>query len=98
MLWWLSIIFALLAVVGCCYLVLTAILIDRFSRRPRPAPHPSSAGITVLKPLHGSEPGLADNIASFQAQNYPGSVQIICGVQDPHDAAIAVVEEQNAAV
>jgi ceramide glucosyltransferase len=97
MLWWLSIIFALLAVVGCCYLVLTAILIDRFVRRSRPTPHLSSAGVTILKPLHGSEPGLADNIASFQTQSYPGPVQIICGVQDPHDPAISVVEEQNGA-
>ena len=97
MLWWLSIIFALLAVVGCCYLVLTAILIDRFVRRSRPAPCASSAGVTILKPLHGSEPGLADNIASFQAQSYPGAIQIICGVQDPHDQAIAIVEQQGSA-
>jgi ceramide glucosyltransferase len=98
MLWWSSIIFALLAVVGCCYLVLTAILIDRFARRSRPLASPSSAGVTILKPLHGTEPGLADNIASFQAQNYPGPIQIICGVQDPSDAAIAVVEQQDAAL
>ncbi len=98
MLWWLSIIFALLAVVGCCYLVLTAILIDRFARRTQPArPCPSSAGVTILKPLHGVEPVLADNLASFQAQSYPGPTQIICGVQDPNDAAIAVVEQQHAA-
>lgn len=98
MLWWLSIIFALLAVVGCCYLVLTAILIDRFARRSRPAASPCSDGVTVLKPLHGVEPGLAGNIASFQAQSYPGPIQIICGVQDPSDAAIAVVEQQDAAL
>ncbi len=98
MLWWLSIIFALLAVVGCCYLVLTAILIDRFVRRSRPTACPCSDGVTILKPLHGTEPGLADNIASFQAQCYPGPVQIICGVQDPGDAAIAIVEQQDAAL
>ncbi len=98
MLWWLSIIFALLAVVGCCYLVLTAILIDRFVRKSQPAQAClSSAGVTILKPLHGAEPGLANNIASFQAQSYPGPIQIICGVQDPHDQAIAAVEQQNAA-
>jgi ceramide glucosyltransferase len=98
MLWWLSIIFALLAVAGCAYLVLTAILIDRFARRSPPAPQPSSEGVTILKPLHGSEPGLADNIASFKTQSYPGPIQIICGLQDPHDPAIAVVEQASAAV
>ena len=44
MLWWLSIIFALLAVVGCCYLVLTAILIDRFVRRSRSDASPIFGG------------------------------------------------------
>ena len=97
MLLWLSIIFALLAVVGCCYLVLTAILIDRFVRRSRPTPHLSSAGVTILKPLHGSEPGLAENIASFRTQNYPGPVQIVFGVQDPGDPAIAIAVQQSAA-
>lgn len=98
MLWWLSIIFALLAVVGCCYLVLTALLIDRFARKPRPTACASSDGVTILKPLHGVEPGLADNIASFQAQSYPGPIQIVCGVQDPSDPAIAIVQQQDAAL
>jgi ceramide glucosyltransferase len=52
--------------------------------------------VTILKPLHGAEPGLFENLASFCAQNYPGAVQIILGVQDPRDDAIAVVEQLRA--
>ena len=48
--------------------------------------------VTILKPLHGSEPGLLENLASFCSQDYAGRIQIICGVQDPNDAAVAVVE------
>jgi ceramide glucosyltransferase len=96
--WWLSITFALLAVAGCGYLVLSAILLDCFVRRTPPAPRPLSAGVTILKPLHGLEPGLAVNIASFRAQSYSGPIQIICGVQDENDEAIAVVEQERAAV
>src|SRR5262249_4473741 len=33
-----------------------------------------------------------DNLASFCVQNYPGRMQIVCGVQDAADDAIAVVE------
>jgi ceramide glucosyltransferase len=46
--------------------------------------------------LHGAEPGLFENLASFCTQNYPGAVQIILGVQDPRDDAIAVVEQLRA--
>jgi ceramide glucosyltransferase len=52
--------------------------------------------VTILKPLHGAEPGLSENLASFCTQNYPGAVQIILGVQDPRDDAIAVVEQLRA--
>jgi ceramide glucosyltransferase len=48
--------------------------------------------VTVIKPLHGDEPGLLENLISFCSQNYPGPIQVVFGVQDPNDGAIAVVE------
>ena len=48
--------------------------------------------VTVLKPLHGDEPGLLDNLGSFCSQDYPGPIQVVFGVQDPGDGAVAVVE------
>ena len=47
--------------------------------------------ITVLKPLHGDEPLLEQALASVCAQDYP-RFQVIFGVQDGADPAIAVVE------
>jgi ceramide glucosyltransferase len=91
-LFWSSLAASVVAVVGCGYLVTAAILVGRFARdraSVRPALAPD---VTVLKPLHGDEPGLFDNLTSFCAQNYPGRLQIVCGVQDADDAAIAVVE------
>jgi len=46
--------------------------------------------VTVLKPLCGAERDLYDCLRSFCDQAYPG-FQIVCGVQDPEDAAVAVV-------
>jgi ceramide glucosyltransferase len=46
----------------------------------------------VLKPLHGEEPELYENLASFCAQDYAGEVQIILGVQHPEDPALDVAE------
>jgi len=93
---WLAIIVGLLSVTGCCYLVVAALLIHRFVRKGVLGVRASSPGVTVLKPLHGAERGLADNITSFCIQNYRGPTQIVFGVQDPKDEAIATVERLRA--
>ncbi len=46
--------------------------------------------LTVLKPLHGLEPGLADNIASFCRQDYP-QYQLVLSVQHSNDPAIPLM-------
>jgi ceramide glucosyltransferase len=96
MLYWTSIIAAMVAVIGCAYLAVAVVLTARFPRRSQPARPAAMPHVTVLKPLHGVEPGLFENLASFCTQDYAGAVQIIFGVQDPRDEAIAVVEELRA--
>jgi len=46
--------------------------------------------VTVLKPLCGAEPGLYENLRSFCLQKY-GDYQIVFGIQDEADPALAVV-------
>jgi len=53
--------------------------------------------VTILKPLHGNEAGLYENLVSFCEQDYPGVVQIVFGVENPNDPAIALVERLRAA-
>jgi ceramide glucosyltransferase len=95
-LYWSSIIAGLASVVGCGYLVCVTLLTDRFSRNASFVQCASMPGVTILKPLHGAEARLLENLTSFCTQNYPGPVQIILGVQDPRDGAIAVVERLQA--
>ncbi len=62
------------------------------------APLPPVAGrpaVTVLKPLCGAEPGLAEALRSLCAQDYP-PLQIVFGVQDPADPALEVVQALRA--
>ena len=94
--YWSSIIAALASAIGCAYLAGAMLLTSRFSRRALAPPSTGTPNITILKPLHGVEPELFENLASFCTQNYEGAVQIIFGVQDPRDEAIAVVERLRA--
>ena len=95
-LYWLSIIAGTLAAVGCVYLVVAVWFAARFPRRPVPAAPAVMPDVTILKPLHGSEPRLLENLASFCTQKYSGAVQIVFGVQDPDDGAIATVRQLQA--
>jgi ceramide glucosyltransferase len=51
--------------------------------------------VTVLKPLHGTEPRLYENLRSFCLQNHP-TFQLVFGVRERDDPAIAVVEKLRA--
>ena len=81
-----------LALLGCLYLA-AAILLTGLRARRRPPDDAAFPPLTVVKPLHGAEPGLFENLASFCAQDYPGPVQILLGLADPRDPAAAVVEQ-----
>ncbi|WP_019141291.1 bacteriohopanetetrol glucosamine biosynthesis glycosyltransferase HpnI [Noviherbaspirillum massiliense] len=52
---------------------------------------PSRLPVTVLKPLCGLEPRLEENLATLCEQTYP-VYQLLFGVRDPQDPAIAVIE------
>ncbi len=81
---------ALFAGAGLVQAGLAVDALRRFNRQPRPqlADRPP---VSILKPLKGDEPLLEAALASFCTQSYP-DYQIVFGVQDRADPAIAVVE------
>jgi ceramide glucosyltransferase len=68
------------------YLIGAAVAVIRFARRPSPVVSDQPA-VSVLKPLHGDEPGLYDNLRSFAEQDCP-ALQIVLGVNDARDGAL----------
>ena len=56
--------------------------------------HPT---VTILKPLHGDEPGLAHNLSTFMAQDYPAPFAVVFGVADAADPAAAAARTVMAA-
>jgi len=79
------------SVLGIAYCCIAAVLVRRFLAQPcsEPAHYP---GVTFVKPLHGDEWNLADNLATFFEQDYPGPIQYLFGVHDAGDAALQTVE------
>ena len=91
----LTIVCLFIAGAGCLYLGYAAVVSAEFvaESAPKSAAWPP---LTILKPLRGHEPALSQNLASFCAQNYPASVQIVFGVQAADDQAIDVVKRLEA--
>jgi ceramide glucosyltransferase len=81
---------AAVSLLGAACLLAAAIAVRRFVKRPTET---ASAGVpvTILKPLHGEDAQLYENLRSFCEQRY-SSYQIVFGVRDRDDRAIPVVE------
>lgn len=79
------------AILGLFYLFVSLLTLLRV-RRSEPTPRPRRAPITILKPLHGHEPGLLGRLLATHDQDYEAPIQIILGCHDREDAAIPVVD------
>jgi ceramide glucosyltransferase len=80
----------LLASVGIAYTLAAGLCVRLFFRRQvgLPAAYPA---VSLLKPLYGDEIGLQANLEALCRLNYPGEIELVFGVQDPADPAIARV-------
>jgi ceramide glucosyltransferase len=82
--------FAMVLAVAWGYLAAATVAVWRFSRRalgPADAADARRSAVSILKPLHGAEPDLSENLRSFADQDYP-AVQLVLGVRDPGDSAL----------
>jgi ceramide glucosyltransferase len=75
------------AAAGSLYLLVSGWMVLRFRRSAPPPLRPIP--VTVLVPLCGKEPGLAERLLRLRNQIYPAPVQIVCGVSEATDPALA---------
>ena len=79
-----------LLLIACGYSLFTLYAAWRLFRF-RPVIIDALPPVSLLKPLKGASADLYDNLASFCRLDYP-VYQLLCGVHDPSDPAVAVVE------
>jgi ceramide glucosyltransferase len=79
----------ILGIAGLAYLILAVRAVRRFRERPVFGAEPRP-GVSVLKPVYGTNPQLYESLRSFCLQNYP-KYEVIFGAHTPDDPAIAVV-------
>jgi len=88
-----DLVFAILAVLSLVLTFWRWIVSERYPlhrRAPRPDALP---GLTILKPLKGCNAETKRCLQSWFAQQYPGPVQILCGVASADDPVCGIVQE-----
>jgi ceramide glucosyltransferase len=76
------------------FCVLTVIAVRRYLA-VKPPPLCQAEPISILKPLHGLDEGLEDNLRSFFEQDYP-AFELIFAARQASDPAFAVVQRLSA--
>jgi ceramide glucosyltransferase len=88
---------AFIALIGSAYTLAAAHAVGRFRPRQVPPAPDDPPPMLLLKPLHGPEPRLLENLATFFAQDWPGPVRIVAGVARSADPAVAAFGAARAA-
>jgi ceramide glucosyltransferase len=86
----LGIMATLAALGGVGYLGFALARVRAFNRRERELAL-ALPPVSILKPLHGNEEGLFENLRSFCEQDYP-AFEVILGVHDVQDAALETAQ------
>src|ERR1700722_12802007 len=73
------------------YLLMVLAAMVRFLRRPKPEPG-FPPPVSLLKPLHGAEPGLREYLETFFRQDYPEYEILFCARQED-DPGLAIARE-----
>ncbi|HEY1807332.1 MAG TPA: bacteriohopanetetrol glucosamine biosynthesis glycosyltransferase HpnI [Acidobacteriaceae bacterium] len=85
----------LLTFAGLAYYLLALLSARSFLRRPR-FPAGFAPPVSILKPLHGAEPGMPEAFASHCRQDYPSDYEILFGVSSLEDSAVPLVRQLQA--
>ncbi|AEI37207.1 bacteriohopanetetrol glucosamine biosynthesis glycosyltransferase HpnI [Zymomonas mobilis] len=87
----------LMALIGVGYTILAAIVVLYWQKKETVSLR-NWPSVSLIKPLHGDEPALAENLQTFLDQDYPADYEMLCGIQHPADPAgetVRLIAAQN---
>jgi ceramide glucosyltransferase len=84
-------VFMAAALAACLWTSVECVLVRRFAGERNDLADPGPA-VTVLKPLHGDEPGLFERLAALCRQDYSGTVQIVLGTEKAVDLVARIAQ------
>ncbi len=84
----------LLAVAGILFCALALWAARDFARDQRllPREHPDAPPVSILKPVHGLDPGLLDALRTHCTQDYAAPLELLIAVRTLEDPAVPVLE------
>lgn len=81
------------AAIGCAAICATTWATARFGQRVNaPVQDVVVEPVSILKPLYGAEPRLAENLATFITQRWAAPIQLVGGVQRADDRALPAAQ------
>ncbi len=83
------------AILGCIVNLIESAFVLGFPKKEKKG-QAAQPAVTVLKPLHGTEPELDVRLAAFCGQEYGGPVQVLCGTQNRDLSTLAVADAEDA--
>lgn len=92
-LFWIAVLGSLTALIFCGMAVVAALRFAARRRRALRRKELFTPPLSLLKPLHGAEPGLEQSIESFFRQDYPAPYEIIFCARHQDDAGIQIAYE-----
>ena len=92
-LFWIAVLGIVTSLIFCCMAVAAALRFHRRRLQALRTPATFTPPISLLKPLHGREPGLEASIESFFQQDYPAPYEILFCARHLQDEGIQLAQE-----
>jgi ceramide glucosyltransferase len=94
--WWVAMVGSVTSSIYCMMVLAAAARFAVRKRRDERAEADFAPPISVLKPLHGTEPGMEQNLESFFEQEYPGQFELLFCARHETDEGLQLARRVGA--
>jgi ceramide glucosyltransferase len=95
-LWWVAMVGSVTSSIYCGMVMAAAVRFGARKRRDDQAPADFFPAVSLLKPLHGTEPGMEQNLETFFEQKYPGEWELLFCARHETDEGLRLAQAVGA--